>query len=227
MSTITDFSNQGLSALAPSSASAAPASSSGNLDQEDFLKLMTEQLKAQDPMNPGDTGEFLGQMAQFASVSGIQGLQQSVESLATSLQSSQALQASSLVGRTVLSTASSASLGENGSIEGSFEMPADARSATLSILDASGETVHTQTLSGIPGDRQNFSWDGMDEDGYQASPGIYHIQAQALSGDTTTALPTQIAQRVESVSMGTGDEGLTLNLEGGSRITASAIEQLR
>ena len=72
------------------------------LGQSEFLDLMIAQLQHQDPLNPADSGEFLGQLAQFGTVNGITELQNSFADLATSLQSSQALQASTLVGRNVL-----------------------------------------------------------------------------------------------------------------------------
>ena len=41
------------------------------LDQKDFLRLMTAQLSAQDPFNPVDNQEMVAQMAQFSSLAGI------------------------------------------------------------------------------------------------------------------------------------------------------------
>jgi flagellar basal-body rod modification protein FlgD len=42
-----------------------------SLDQSDFLRLMTEQMKAQDPMDPVDNNEMLAQMAQFSQLAGV------------------------------------------------------------------------------------------------------------------------------------------------------------
>ena len=42
-----------------------------NLNQTDFLALMTAQLKNQDPTKPVDNSEYVAQMAQFSTVSGI------------------------------------------------------------------------------------------------------------------------------------------------------------
>lgn len=44
-------------------------SSLGQLGSADFLKLMTTQLKQQDPFNPTDNTQMLAQMAQFSSLS--------------------------------------------------------------------------------------------------------------------------------------------------------------
>lgn len=41
------------------------------LGQADFLRLMTEQMKAQDPMDPVDNKEMLAQMAQFSQLAGV------------------------------------------------------------------------------------------------------------------------------------------------------------
>ena len=42
-----------------------------SLGQSDFLRLMTEQMKSQDPFDPVDNKEMLAQMAQFSQLSGV------------------------------------------------------------------------------------------------------------------------------------------------------------
>ena len=54
---------------------------SSSLGQQDFLKLMTAQLQNQDPMQPMENGEFLGQMAQFSTVSSIGEMSKQLQSL--------------------------------------------------------------------------------------------------------------------------------------------------
>ena len=50
----------------------APTTLKGQqLDQSDFLRLMTAQLSQQDPFNPVDNQEMVAQMAQFSSLAGI------------------------------------------------------------------------------------------------------------------------------------------------------------
>ncbi len=47
-------------------------SDTNNLGQSDFLKLMTEQMKNQDFMNPTDNAQYIAQLAQFSSLQQMQ-----------------------------------------------------------------------------------------------------------------------------------------------------------
>ena len=51
--------------------STTAAKSNTALDQSDFLRLMTEQLKNQDPTKPVDNSEYVTQLAQLSTVTGI------------------------------------------------------------------------------------------------------------------------------------------------------------
>jgi len=58
-------------ASAPAQAPAAPASSTDRLISSDFntfLKMLTTQLKNQDPLNPMDNSEYAVQLATFSGV---------------------------------------------------------------------------------------------------------------------------------------------------------------
>jgi flagellar basal-body rod modification protein FlgD len=69
-----------------------PAGSSNkSLDQTAFLRLMTTQLKEQDPFNPMDNTQMVAQMAQFSSVTGISEMNTSLKSIATQLSAQTAL----------------------------------------------------------------------------------------------------------------------------------------
>lgn len=57
------------------------------LGQADFLKLMTVQMQQQDPFNPVDQKEMLGQMAQFSSLAGIAEMGDTLKAISTKLDS--------------------------------------------------------------------------------------------------------------------------------------------
>ena len=95
----------------------------GELGQEAFLELMTTQLRNQDPFEPMDNGEFLGQLASFGTVSGIEDLKTEIQKLAGSLTSNQTLQAAGMVGHEVLIPGTHAQLTSGGSIRAAVELP--------------------------------------------------------------------------------------------------------
>ena len=59
-----------VSAISPSTAPATAASVAQNktLGQADFIRLMTTQMKMQDPFDPVDNKEMVAQLAQFSSL---------------------------------------------------------------------------------------------------------------------------------------------------------------
>ena len=74
-----------ITATAPGSAASAVKSSRGQLDQGDFLRLLTTQLKLQDPTDPVDNKDMLAQMAQFSSLSGITEMNATLRGIAVRL----------------------------------------------------------------------------------------------------------------------------------------------
>jgi flagellar basal-body rod modification protein FlgD len=68
------------------------------LDKMAFLKLLTTQLRYQDPMSPMEDKDFIAQLAQFSSLEQMQSLNSGFASFD---KSGQATQAFALIGRTV------------------------------------------------------------------------------------------------------------------------------
>jgi len=198
-----------------------------SLGQEQFLKLMTTQMTHQDPTKPMQNGEFLSQMAQFGTVSGIQDLQQSFKDFAASIGSDQALQAASLVGRTVSAPSEQGLLAAGGEIKGAVELPASSANVNLKILDSlTGDVIRIKSLGGHSAGPVPFVWDGMNDKGNLASPGVYKVQVEASMDGINTVLQTEIQSRVESVSMGSGKNGLQVNLAGLGAVNFNQIKQI-
>lgn len=62
---------------------------SGGTSKSDFLRLLTEQLRHQDPLNPLEDKEMMAQLAQFSALEETQGMRQSLDLLASSQQMAQ------------------------------------------------------------------------------------------------------------------------------------------
>lgn len=198
-----------------------------SLGQAEFLKLMTTQMTHQDPTKPMQNGEFLAQMAQFGTVNGIQELQNSFKDFATSISSNQALQAASLVGRKVSAPSDKGLLAAGGDIKGKIGLSDSSANVKVKIIDpATGSIIRTIDLGANSAGTVPFAWDGKNEGGTLANPGVYKIQAEALLDGKNTMLTPEIESRVESVSMASGTKGVQVNLAGLDSVSFNQIKQI-
>ncbi len=69
----------------------AATSAARGLGQADFLRLMTTQVAAQDPFDPLDQTQMLGQLAQFSQVAGAAEMNASLAALLEQVRSQNAL----------------------------------------------------------------------------------------------------------------------------------------
>lgn len=204
--------------------SVTSALSAQSLSQTDFLKLMTSQLQNQDPLKPLDNSEMVSQMAQLSTVSGIQGLQSSFSALATSLSSGQALQASSLVGHSVLTQSTTASLATGGTVSLGVDAPASG-DVVVNVTDASGQLVRRIDLGAQSSGLTKFQWDGLDNSGNAAASGQYKFTAVVGSGSQAQAATMLAAGKVNSVSLDSSG-ALNLNVDGIGSVAFSTIRQI-
>jgi flagellar basal-body rod modification protein FlgD len=215
----------GAGSNSPSGAGAA--NSATTLGGTNFLTLMLAQLKNQDPTSPVDSNTFLTQLAQLSEVQGITQLNTSFSTLSSALSPSQALQASSLLGHHVLVTSTTADLAANGTVTGAVNVPQTTSQVLLNVKDSSGVLVRQINLGAHSTGLASFSWDGKAGDGSRAAAGTYTLSAQyagATSGGT--AATTMVNGTVDSVSMGAGSTGLTLNVSGLGSVPFSSVHQI-
>jgi len=195
-----------------------------NIGQEEFLKLMTTQMNNQDPTKPMEGGEFFSQIAQFSSVAGIQDLQNSFSQVATALQSNQALQASTMVGRTVMVPSGEAVFNGEEPVVGKIGVPDATNDLTVNIKDSAGQVVRTISKGTQDAGVVDFSWDGRNEEGTLMPKGDYTIEAVATTSTESIELGVLLAEKVESVTLGSG--GITLDLASNRSVPMSGIRQV-
>lgn len=73
---ITDITSK---SSAYSSTSKTTDTSSNDLDKEAFLKLLVTQMQYQDPLNPGDSTEYMSQLAQYSALEATMNISDAVE----------------------------------------------------------------------------------------------------------------------------------------------------
>jgi flagellar basal-body rod modification protein FlgD len=87
------------STSSPTAATQAPKSGKNSeLGKDQFLKLFVAQLQHQDPMNPMQDQDFMGQMASFSTLEQVTNMASANEAMAANLHLSQSV---GLIGRTV------------------------------------------------------------------------------------------------------------------------------
>jgi flagellar basal-body rod modification protein FlgD len=200
-----------------------PSTRSNSLGQADFLQLMTEQLKNQDPLKPLDNAQFLGQLAQFSTVQGIDRMQNAMEAVASVMESDQTLRAAALVGHDALVEVSALQVQSGTPVRGEIEATS-AGPVTIEIVDAAGARVRTMTVQADKAGNLPFEWNGLDDSSKAAATGNYTIRATAGSSKDTEALTVSVSARVDSVSIEPG--GLVLNLHGLGSHPLSAIRRI-
>ena len=189
---------------------------------------MLAQLKNQDPTSPVDSNTFLNQLAQLSEVQGITQLNTSFSTLSSSLVVEP--------GAAGVLVAGPSGAGQQRArptwrrtapSRGAVNVPQTTSQVVLNVSDSSGALVRQINLGAQSAGLANFSWDGKEGDGSQAPAGTYTLSAQyagATSG--STAATTLVNGTVESVSMGAGSTGLTLNVSGLGSVPFSSVQQI-
>lgn len=195
------------------------------LNQEDFFSLLSQQLAYQDPFKPVDNSEMIAQMASFTTAEGITNMGNEFSGMKDVLSSSQALEASSLVGKKVLIPSNQSYLAESGDVSGSINTKVGAHDVKITVENDAGVAVQTFNIGDIGAGNKRFTWDGLNEKGERAKAGQYTLKAHGLVNGKGEELTTAAYAHVESVSLGGGQAGVNLNLQGlgGIKLT-DAIE---
>ena len=163
----------------------------GNFDA--FLKLLTTQLKNQNPLDPLDTNQFTQQLVQFAQVEQQMKQNDQLTTLIAIEKSAQSTTALAFVGSTVAVDGQTAVLA-NGRANWSFTVSKPA-TATVTIKNATGQTVYSSGFTMNAG-AQSFSWDGRDTNGVQWPDGNYTI---SVTGKDASGQPVPVSTEIEGI----------------------------
>lgn len=179
-------------------ATAQPGAATGNTaaakladNFDNFLKLLTTQLRYQDPLSPLDSSEFVGQLVQFSQVEQSINTNKNLEKLLSLQQGNLISVGLGYIGRTVEANGEISPL-VDAKAEFSYTLNQNAAASTIAIADADGRVVFSSTGETSAG-RHNFVWDGLDNNGDALPDGVYRFVVSALNknaeqiGTTTTA----------------------------------------
>ena len=197
---MTTVTNDFVSQYQKQTASVPSANSKESLGQASFLKLMTAQLKFQDPFKPVENKDMVAQMAQFSQVAGISEMNASLKAIAGSFGTSRLAEAANFIGRSVLQDGDTAYADAQGRYSGEFNLANAASNVSLKWLDSAGNVVHTQEMGNLPAGRIPFQLVSEDDQGNPADIGPLKVRIKGAAASTvSTWLPVTA---VESSSTG-------------------------
>lgn len=185
-------------------ADAASIANSNGMGKQEFLTLLVTQLRNQDPMNPSQPHEFAAQLAQFSSleqlvnIAGQLDAQQSMNLAMVDLVN--ASSALGVLGRDVIATGNSVTVGEDGDANIAFDAGAGGNGIVKVLDPETGETLATVDIGYVDGGRQTAS---LDADALGLPPGQYRFAVEVTDANgEAVPVTTLITGRVDGIRYG-------------------------
>lgn len=204
-------------------AGGAPSSGGGliNSDFETFLKMLTAQMKHQDPLNPVDSTQFATQLATFSSVEQQVRTNELLTALGAQMGALSVSQLSGWVGMIARAEMPVHFDGEPVTISTPAADLADR--AELVVRDESGTEI--QRLPIDPG-RQELDWAGVSDSGAPLPAGIYELSVDSYAADELIA-SDGVFVHARIVEARNENGRPILVMEGGQEVAAGNIVGLR
>ena len=174
------------------------------LGKDDFLRIMIQQMKNQDPTKPFNADEMAAQMAQYASVEQLQNVNQNIQKLQGDNKVSERMAMTRMIGKivTVDRERFPHTEGQNDSLV--YNLPKDAKEVKLTITSETGEPILEKDLGALKSGEQSFSWDGAKQNTIQSKTGgyVFKIAAKDSQGNAM-----QINAKSKGKVVGVGFDG--------------------
>lgn len=164
--------------LTSNTAAVKDTSKNKTLGKEEFLKLLTMQLRYQNPLNPMDNAEFTSQLAQLSSLEALNNMVKQMSDLLLFQNSIQNTLTLNLIGKNVKFSGNQVNLKDKGEI--SYKLSANASKVNISIYDSSGKLIKKIESGQQNAGDHNYIWDGKDSSGNKMPDGSYNFKIEAV-----------------------------------------------
>ncbi len=192
---------------------------------QDFLTLLTTQLKNQDPMSPMDSTQFTSQLVQFTGVE--QGIlqNQNLKQLIALQSDTQMGNAVQYLGKTINDAGNQIQLsGSTGTVNYNVSDPSTAK-VVITITDSSGTTIRTATVDTPAVGADTFQWDGRNNTGTVIADGTYNVKVQGFnSQNNPVTVTTGSSGVVTNVNLVNGQ--VVLTTQGGQQIPLTDVSSV-
>jgi len=208
----------------PKSLSGATTTSDGTSTadlSQNFLRLLTAQLRNQDPLNPIDNANMTTQLAALNQVDGINRLNKSMESMLNQMVSASFVGLSSSVGKSALTQSDQVYFtGEPVSLAVGVNQLAP--NATLTIYNSANEPIRQMNLGTIGAGITDILWAGDNDSGEQVAAGeMYRIELSVPDPPAELQSKTYVGSPV--VAIGRDGEEIMATLADGRSVSIDQI----
>ena len=190
------------------------------VDFETFLKMLTTQIKNQDPMNPMEGSDFAVQLATFSGVEQQVKANALLQAIAGQSATADLASYSDWIGRQVSTTGNSYFAGTPLVMD--INPTAASDRAVLVTHDSFGRRVSAEevgTASGL------IQWAGKDSDGKAYPPGLYSFTLESYAGEQLLGqVNVPVYAAVNEVKR--GPDGISFILNGGAIARLDQVESL-
>jgi flagellar basal-body rod modification protein FlgD len=192
-------------------------------NEQTFLKLLTTQLKNQDPLSPTDTTQMTSQITQMTGVEQQLVTNDLLAALVGMNTGSGLSEAVGMMDKLVTAETDSSILKDK---EATFvyNQAGAATKVKIEVTNAAGKVVRTINPDDLKSGDHTLKWDGKDDSGVQlADGGVYKIKVTATGADgkaITTKSAGRISGIVTAIDNATGQTMLTIN---GTQVALDAV----
>jgi flagellar basal-body rod modification protein FlgD len=207
--------------------SAAPASTARTKaltsDFETFLKMLTVQMKNQDPLNPMEATDFAVQLATFSGVEQQVKTNDLLTRLADGLGNSGMADLAGWIGKEVRSAGNARFDGVPLTLYPEAAGLQAGESAFLVVRDEDGDPVARYPVAALD---EPLIWAGAAPDGTPMPTGLYGFGIEVMNGNQIARnLPVEHYARVSEVRSGT--DGPVIVTDAGVSLSAAAVTGVR
>jgi flagellar basal-body rod modification protein FlgD len=190
-------------------------------DFETFLKLLTTQMRNQDPMKPTESTEFVAQLASFSGVEQQVRANDRLDAILAALGGGTSAGLAEWIGREVRAPAGAGFAGDP--VEVAVTPEASADRAVLVVRNDFDQVIARRSVDPAA---ETVTWDGLDDLGSPAAHGRYRLSLESYQGETLLGSQDGLVYAtVREVRLVDGAPRLVL--DGGEQVALEDVAGLR
>ncbi len=168
-------------------------------NEQTFLKLLTTQLKNQDPLSPTDTTQMTQQITSMTGVEQQLVTNDLLAALVGMNTGTGLSEGVNMIGKQVTATTDNSTL-KDGKATFTWSQPGASASLTVEVKNAAGKVIRTLKPDDQKSGAHTLTWDGKDDAGAKMEDGgVYTINVIAKGADGKDIKATNVKGRTEGV----------------------------